>query len=356
MKIKRFLLVLLGGLFCNALVFAQSAPLTLEGKATQEMDDEEIAAAANRNFPFDSTIKITNTETGKEIYAPVKGRIVPSRNSRIVDLSRAAWEALGLNADTIVTITLVPPSQLLSEILDTTEYQDKSEPEERTAELRPAELRPPETSPAEIRPAESRPAESRPKRETPRSDFSQPLYHLLVLDRTYSALNSDIAGIESAHILYKFKHGKNGYLIALYTSMNGPVFPVTPNKSRIMVNTTTTQKIVLKEYINSASFRRFVSNPTVLSQLQKVLEGIKTIPTLPQANYGKTYRIQVGSYAKPENAAAAMRMLNHAGFAAGEEWYGSLRRVFAKDIPAAEISAAVQRLKSAGFTEVWIRE
>jgi hypothetical protein len=156
--------------------------------------------------------------------------------------------------------------------------------------------------------------------------------------------------------LYKFKHGKNGYLIALYTSQEGLLIPAIPDKSRVVLNTTATQKNVLREFINSALFRRFVSNRTVLSQLQKALEGIKIIPALPKANSGKIYRIQVGSFAKPESAAEAARLLEYAGFAAAEERYGSLRRVFAKDIPAADVSAAVQRLESAGFKEVWIRE
>jgi hypothetical protein len=340
MKMKQFLLILLGWLFGNALVFAQLAPPTLQGKATQEMSDEGFAAAATRSYPLDSTIKITNTENGKEINVPVKGRILSSPN-RIVDLSRAAWDALELNANTIVTISLVPLPPPPPEIPDPPAYQSISEPEERTAEARP-----PETSPAEIRPT----------RETVRLDFSQPLYHLLVLDRTYCVLDSDIAGIESTQILYKFKHGRNGYLIALYTSMDGPVFPAIPDKSRIVLNTTATQKNVLREFVNSALFRRFVSNRTILSQLQKALEGIKIIPALPQANSGKIYRIQVGSFAKPESAAEAARLLEYAGFTAAEERYGSLRRVFVKDIPAADISAAVQRLEFAGFKEVWIRE
>jgi hypothetical protein len=353
MKINMFLLVLLGVLFCNTFVFAQSVPPT-EGKATQEMSDEGFAAATTRHYPFDSMVKITNTETGKEITVQVKGRIVSSPN-RIVDLSLAAWEALELNSNTIVTLSSVPTSLPPPEIPDPPEWQNRSETEEKQAE-KLAEIRATEEKQEEkleeIRATEERPAVAIPPIQ---SNLSQPLYHLLVLDRTYCASNSDISNINDANILYKFKHGRNGYLITLYTSPEGSVFPVIPDKSRVLINTITTQKLVLREHINSALFRRFVTNPTVLSQLRKALEDIKIIPALPIVNSGKIYRIQVGAFAKPESA-AAMRMLEYAGFSAAEERYGSLRRVFAKDIPAAEIAEAVQRLESAGFKEVWIRE
>jgi hypothetical protein len=343
MKINMFLLVLLGVLFCNTFVFAQSVPPT-EGKATQEMSDEGFAAACTRHYPFDSMVKITNTETGKEITVQVKGRIVSSPN-RIVDLSLDAWEALELNSDTIVTLSSVPISSLPPEISNPPEWGYRSE-----AEIKQEEKQ------AEIRATGEKPAVGIPAREPIQSNISQPLYHLMVLDRTYCAFNSDITDINDANILYKYKHGKNGYLITLYTSQGGSVFPVIPDKSRVVINTITTQKLVLREHINSALFRRFVTNPTVLSQLRKALDDIKIIPALPIVNSGKIYRIQVGAFAKPESAAAAMRMLEYAGFSAAEERYGSLRRILAKDIPAAEIAEAVQRLKSAGFNEVWIRE
>jgi hypothetical protein len=350
MKIKWFLLVLLGGLFGNALVFAQLAPPTLQGKATQEMSEEGFAAAATRSYPLDSTVRITNTETGKEITVPVKGRILSSPN-RIVDLSRAAWEALGLNSNTIVTLSSVPVPVAPPEIPEPPQWQGRSEPEEKPAEEKPEEIKL-----AEEKPAEESPAEIRPASEPVQSDLSQPLYHLLILDRINCALDSDIAGINNANILYKFKHGKNGYLIALYTSLEGPVFPTIPDKSRVLVNTIAIRKLVLREHLNSALFRRFVTNRTVLSQLKKALEDIKIIPALPRANSGKIYRLQVGAYTKPESAAEAAQLLEYVGFTAGEERYGSLRRVFAKDIPAAEITSAVRRLEFVGFKEVWIRE
>jgi hypothetical protein len=109
--------------------------------------------------------------------------------------------------------------------------------------------------------------------EISRLNTSQILYHLLVLDRTNSPRNSDISGIDTTSILYKLKHGNNGYLVAVYTSSNaGPVFPVFPNRSRILIDLITTRKSTIREYVNSSAFRRFITNRRILAQLQEALK------------------------------------------------------------------------------------
>jgi hypothetical protein len=109
--------------------------------------------------------------------------------------------------------------------------------------------------------------------EMSRLNTSQSIYHLLILDRTYCSLNSDIGDINSIEVLYKFKHGTNGYLIAIYISpKEGPVFPQLPDKSRILVDLITARKSTIKEYINSSSFRRFVTSRRILLQIQKILK------------------------------------------------------------------------------------
>jgi hypothetical protein len=109
--------------------------------------------------------------------------------------------------------------------------------------------------------------------EISRLNTSQKIYHLLILDRASCPLNSDISGINDAEILYKYKHGANGYLIAIYTSpQDGPLFPQLPNRSRILVNLITVRENTIKEYINSSAFRRFVTSPMILSEIQEVLD------------------------------------------------------------------------------------
>jgi hypothetical protein len=105
----------------------------------------------------------------------------------------------------------------------------------------------------------------------PRLNASHRLYHLLGLDRTRSP-NSDIGDLQNITVLYKYRHGRNGYLIAVYTSSReGPVFPAIPANSRILVNFITVHPVMLKDYVNSSAFRRFVTNRVLLSEIQRAL-------------------------------------------------------------------------------------
>jgi len=109
--------------------------------------------------------------------------------------------------------------------------------------------------------------------EISRLNLSQPIYHLLILDRSYSPRNSDIDGTDNIQVLYKFKHGVDGYLIAIYkTPAEGPVFPVLPPKSRIVINLMSVQKSMIRDYVNSSAFRRLVTHRTVLPQLKTLFE------------------------------------------------------------------------------------
>ena len=110
--------------------------------------------------------------------------------------------------------------------------------------------------------------------EMPRLNATQRVYHLLILDRLYSPLNSDISDTDSISILYKYRHGRNGYLVALYKSTaGGPVFPQLPDKSRVLADMVSVRVNTLREYIRSKAFRRFVTNRRVLSEMDAVLRG-----------------------------------------------------------------------------------
>jgi len=108
--------------------------------------------------------------------------------------------------------------------------------------------------------------------EMPRLNTSQPIYHLLVIDRM-KCPNSDINAVGGINVLYKYKHGRNGYLIALYVSPEGgPVFPRLPAKSRIILNLSSARSNTIMEYVNSNAFKRFVTKRPVLKQLQDALK------------------------------------------------------------------------------------
>jgi len=113
--------------------------------------------------------------------------------------------------------------------------------------------------------------------EMPRLNASQSVYHLLILDRLHSPLNSDISDTGNISILYKYKHGRNGYLVALYkSSAEGPVFPQLPDKSRVMANLASVRVNTIREYIHSRAFKRFVTNRRVFSEIDAVLRGEKS--------------------------------------------------------------------------------
>ena len=108
--------------------------------------------------------------------------------------------------------------------------------------------------------------------EMPRLNSPLPIYHLLILDRV-KCPNSDISDVGSIKVLYKFKHGRNGYLIALYISpADGPVFPRLPSKSRIILNLSSARPNTIREYINSNAFKRFVTRSVISRQLQEALK------------------------------------------------------------------------------------
>jgi hypothetical protein len=234
---KRLNLVLFGVFLLNFNVFAQIGGTTQRGKATHEMIYGGFAAA-HSTFPLGSTIKVVNTKTGEGIDAVVNGRI-PASPDRIVDLSYDLWVALGLTEGAVVMLVYAPPSV-----------------------VRP--------TPAAAEPVV---AESMEQKEMARLKATQPLYQLLILDRRNCEADSDISDLQNIELIFKFPHGEKGYLIVVYVSSNnGPVFPIMPDRSRIIVNFMTTDLAFLKEYTNTSAFKRFVTNRDAVSQLRKALK------------------------------------------------------------------------------------
>jgi hypothetical protein len=413
---NRVILVFLVGLLVNICAFAQ---VNLIGRATQEMETAGFSAApSNPMISLGSMVTIINTDTGEEMNVSVSGRISASPN-RIVDLSREVWEKLNIGPDTLVRVISParqaqpvtsaelepepapvrappppppPPAPTpvfypddedddvgfdalaweddddlvefeevaeVADIIDDTEIIEAvvavAPPPARRVEER-APVVPPPPPPVPVAP----PSSSSSSLPT----FSQSLYHLLILDRTHCTANADIGTQHNMQVLYNFKDGKNGYLVALYTSAHET--PALPVGARVLANLATENKSAIREYVNSGAFKRFVANPQVLSRLQELLaEGatganilgnIKIIPSLPNPNSGKTYRLQVGAFSVPDSAARTMQQLRAVGLTAAQEQYGSLLRVSAVGVRAADVYAAVQKLEAAGFKEVWIRE
>jgi len=103
-------------------------------------------------------------------------------------------------------------------------------------------------------------------REAPeQKPIAPPVYHLLILDRM-ACPSSDIGDPEDISVLYKFRHGANGYLIVAYSSPGGmPAFPALPPGSRIVAHFMSAYRGTMRGYAQSSVFRRHVTNPAVLA-------------------------------------------------------------------------------------------
>jgi hypothetical protein len=123
--------------------------------------------------------------------------------------------------------------------------------------------------------AETEPGDGKINRnEISRLNPSKSLYHLIILDRTSCASDSDISGIDESAVLYKFKHLEKGYLIVLYKTPNeGPVFPIFPENSYIIIDLMTNRINTIGEYVNSAAFNKFVTSRGILEEILEMLKN-----------------------------------------------------------------------------------
>lgn len=78
-------------------------------------------------------------------------------------------------------------------------------------------------------------------------------------------------------------------------------------------------------------------------------------PAIPPAGNGKSYRIQVGSYKVPRNAADAFEKLKKAGLNPAYERAGDFYRVVIAGVPSGDVQTVADKLGSAGFREALIR-
>ena len=95
----------------NVNVYAGAAMDVQEGEASYYADslhgnktasgapyDKNAMTAAHRSLPFDTRVKVTYLKTGKSVEVVINDR-GPHAKSRIIDLSAAAAEAVGLVED-----------------------------------------------------------------------------------------------------------------------------------------------------------------------------------------------------------------------------------------------------------------
>jgi cell division protein FtsN len=68
------------------------------------------------------------------------------------------------------------------------------------------------------------------------------------------------------------------------------------------------------------------------------------------------YRVQVGSYADPQNAQMVAESLVRIGLSPAYEQYGQVWRVVIPGINVQQLNAVAQQLSTLGIKEAWIRQ
>jgi len=108
--------------------------------------------------------------------------------------------------------------------------------------------------------------------EIGRLNNQRKLYQLIILDRRNCEPNADVSDVDKTNILYKFAHLQNGYLLVLYeVPAGGPVFPVFPKDSYIVLNFMSNLVYTIRDYVNSREFRKFITIERVISDLNGAL-------------------------------------------------------------------------------------
>jgi hypothetical protein len=111
--------------------------------------------------------------------------------------------------------------------------------------------------------------------EIGRLNSQRKLYQLIILDRRNCEPNANVGDVNQANILFKFAHLENGYLLVLYeVPGNGPVFPVFPKGSYILLDLMTSRINTIREYVNSSLLRRFITIESVISELNGALDKL----------------------------------------------------------------------------------
>jgi hypothetical protein len=78
--------------------------------------------------------------------------------------------------------------------------------------------------------------------------------------------------------------------------------------------------------------------------------------TIPSVESSKLYQIQVGAFRDIQNAERAFAMLSGAALNSTYENYGGYNRVIVVGIPAGNVASCLEKIKTLGFKEIWIKE
>jgi len=394
-------LVLCAVLFCTHAA-AQITSFNQRGKATQEMTGSGLQIA-HSSLPNNAVVKVTNTANGKEIEATVTSRIPASRD-RIADLSRGVWDALGLNPDTEIILSITPP------------------PRQRTTEpITPpsgstgtdlAKTAPSTEPPAEPAGGQSKPASSaRENQPASNDDYLSLLRDILI--ETRQLVNASGPSVITVYppyppfppqsivtnqpIINNSEHANDAYPQAANTpsvsvSQSNPGLPSQITVPQAMPQATAPVSVPWSNPGPTTQAAPPVSAPWSYPGLppQTIPQAtppvyvlpkpglppqaapqsnndcpinpapqptrLQIIPQLPNPNGNGIYRLQVGAFCDSASAYALENRLKTAGFNVTRELFNRLHRVIINGIPAAQVQYTAQRLEAMGIKQIWVKQ
>jgi len=83
--------------------------------------------------------------------------------------------------------------------------------------------------------------------------------------------------------------------------------------------------------------------------------GIRVIGRIPDATDSNLYQMQVGAFRLSQNASSAFEKLKAASLNPSYEEYKDLTRVLIKGVKAKDVPSYIERIRRAGFSEVFIK-
>ena len=386
----------------NAPISAQIASFSQRGKATQGIAGSGLSIA-HPNLPINSQVKVTNTATGKEVEATVIDRI-PASNDRIADVSRGVWDALGLNPNTDILLSVSPPPRpRTSEPVPAPPAGLAGDPPSPA----PSVARPPAPSPAPSAApspapsvAESGPTahESNPAsngdfyitmknivREVVRENqsASSPSTQVITVYPPYppyppqSVVNNNNQSVINDSVPANTANPQVAAAQPVYPQAPAaqPAYPQVPAAQPVYPQVPTTQPVYVPlpyqaPVLPAAPLnqRPALPPPNRGPAQQAALPDqdcyansrpsptkLTIIPRLPNPNSKVIYNLQVGSFCDPGAANGLEYRLKAAGFNIAREYYNSLHRVLVTGIPAAMVQSTVQKLDAMGIKEIWVK-
>lgn len=398
--------------------FAQArlGDFTMRGNASQEMKNEGFSAA-HPSLPLNSKVKITNPRNGKEIEVTVIDRIIPSQN-RIIDLSLPALQALGMRAGESVIITVSAPPRPAAQaqrqegpIVELSEPRITVQPagEQKTSEtatVQTAENKNPainETAAANPplqAVVEEKDAEQEKKLQQP-FNFTVNTYVNGTDDKSAQkdaapannteflawlmTMSIDAREAREARESREFREARESRELreamerassAQQPPQNIIINPQPVVSPQPVINT---QPIVNPQPVSSADSNQPAQSsdmssakqasspaqfPVPVRNVQAVsvspspvsADAMQIIPSLPDRNSDKVYRLQVAAYSGADSANRASEFIRSAGFNVEQEYTGSMFRVLVTGISSPDVYPALVRLGSLGFGQIWVRE